>query len=168
MQELVRQFGLDWKLLLAQVVNFLILLYLLERFAYGPIIAMLAERRRKIEEGIAASKNALQRLADAEKTRSEMILKAEQESLGVVSAAEDTAKVQARAILNAANNASEQVVASGHRKIEEDRLKLEEEVNAHAVGLIKRGLAATIGKMNPTERDEVLIKDALRALSISR
>ena len=168
MQELVRQFGLDWKLLLAQVVNFLILLYLLRRFAYGPIMAMLALRRRNIEEGIKASEAAKVELANAEKTRSEILLKAEQESLGVVSAAEGVAKVQAEHIMNSANQKSEQIIAAGHNKIEEDRRKLEEEINLHAVDLIKKGLAATIAHMNPSERDDVLIKDALAALKTAQ
>ena len=44
-------FGWNWKLFLSQVISFCIVAYLLQRFAYKPILAVLEERRRKIEEG---------------------------------------------------------------------------------------------------------------------
>jgi F-type H+-transporting ATPase subunit b len=163
-QELIRQFGVDWKLLLAQVVNFLVLLYLLKRFAYGPVIAMLHERRRKIEEGLKASEDAKKRLAAAEQTRTAIILKAEEEAVGLVSQAEETAKDQAKTIVNAAEAKSEQVLISGQKKLEEERLKLEDEVRSNAHDLVKTALASTLQKMNPTERDEALIEQALKAL----
>jgi len=39
------------KLFLSQVISFCIVAFLLQRFAYKPILAVLEERRRKIEEG---------------------------------------------------------------------------------------------------------------------
>ena len=44
-------FGWTWQLFLAQVISFTIVALLLRRFAYKPILAVLEERRRKIEEG---------------------------------------------------------------------------------------------------------------------
>ncbi len=164
MQELIRQFGVDWKLLLAQVANFLILMYLLKRFAYGPIIRMLNDRRTKIKEGMEASEAAQVRLSEANKTRDEIILKAEKESLVVVSLAEDLAKIQAKNVIQAAHIKSEEVLAQGTKHMEENARKQDEELRIHAQTFIKQGLVATIGQMNPTDRDEVLIKEALSSL----
>lgn len=165
MEELIHQFGIDWKLLAAQAVNFFVLLYVLKRFAYGPIIAMLAERRKKIEEGLVASEESKKRLTLANVERKEILLVAEEESVRIVSQAESKAREQGKTILQAAEEKSERIIEGGHKKLEEDRKKLEEEVNNEAVNLIKKGLTRTIGRMNPTERDEMLIKDALRELS---
>jgi F-type H+-transporting ATPase subunit b len=163
-EDLIHQFGIDWKLLLAQVVNFFILFYVLKRFAYKPVIALLNERQRKIVEGIAASDESKKKLETAEVERMHILLKAEEESVGIVSRAEQKAEIQAKNMLDAASKKSEQVIASGQKKLEEERKKLADEVEQEAVMLIKKGLATTIGKMNPNERDEVLIKDALQAL----
>lgn len=43
---------IDWFTLVAQIVNFLILLYLLKRFLYGPILAAVEQRQRSIEQGM--------------------------------------------------------------------------------------------------------------------
>src|SRR6476661_2200204 len=51
LRETADTFGWNWKLFLSQVISFCIVAYLLQRFAYKPILAVLEERRRKIEEG---------------------------------------------------------------------------------------------------------------------
>ena len=62
LRETAETFGWNWKLFLSQVISFCIVAYLLQRFAYKPILAVLEERRRKIEEGqINAEKNWLKR-----------------------------------------------------------------------------------------------------------
>jgi F-type H+-transporting ATPase subunit b len=164
-EELIHQFGIDWKLLLAQVVNFLVLLYVLKRFAYGPIINVLQERRKKIEEGIRASNDAQKRLAQAEEEKKTILLRAEEESVGVVSKAEKIAEDQARIIIIHATEESEHIIENGHKKLEEDRRKLDEEVRLNAEEFIKKGLVLTLRKMNVKDRDQELIKEALNELA---
>ena len=55
MGDLISQLGIDAKLLIAQVINFVVLLVVLYAFAYKPILKMLHKRTEKIEAG---SKNA--------------------------------------------------------------------------------------------------------------
>lgn len=49
------QLGINGPFLITQIVNFLVLVWLLHRFAYKPVLNMLAERRRRIEEGLRAA-----------------------------------------------------------------------------------------------------------------
>lgn len=64
---------LDWLTLVAQVVNFLILLVLLHRFLYRPIMAVMADREREIagrlEEAETAKERAESALSEAEEER---------------------------------------------------------------------------------------------------
>ncbi|MFH1180861.1 MAG: F0F1 ATP synthase subunit B [bacterium] len=80
--------GINWKILIGQIVNFAILFYLLKRFAFKPFLALLEKRRVKIEDGMKKSAEAeasLQRikelgrtlLAEKEKKASELIKKGE-------------------------------------------------------------------------------------------
>ena len=66
MAELAEQLGLDWKLLLSQAVNFLLLLFLLRKFAYLPLLKILKERRARIEEGLAKATEADKRLLEVD------------------------------------------------------------------------------------------------------
>ena len=75
-RETAEMFGWNWKLFLSQVISFCIVAFLLQRFAYKPILALLEERRRKIEEG----------QINAEKIKKELA-----EALGILSAEEGVA-----------------------------------------------------------------------------
>ena len=68
--EVLAKLGIDWKLLIAQAVNFLVLLWILRRYAYGPILRVLEARTARIEQGLKdaqASELKLQSAADEEK-----------------------------------------------------------------------------------------------------
>jgi len=90
MDEIVRVFGLDWKLLLVQAVNFGILLFVLWYFLYRRIIAMLDMRKARIEEGVRAADEATARLKAIEDERAAIIAEA------VRKAQEQSAVAQAR------------------------------------------------------------------------
>lgn len=56
MAELINKLGVDWRLLLAQVVNFLLLFWLLKRFAFKPLGEFLDKRQRAIQKGLDDAK----------------------------------------------------------------------------------------------------------------
>ena len=50
--EIIKNFGIDPLLLIAQIVNFLIIFYILKRFALKPILDILKKRENTIKEGL--------------------------------------------------------------------------------------------------------------------
>ena len=76
-RETAETFGWNWKLFLSQVLSFCIVAFLLRRFAYKPILAVLEERRRKIEEGQLNAEKIKKELAEAEKRYQEIVSKAD-------------------------------------------------------------------------------------------
>src|SRR5437763_4217945 len=78
LRETAETFGWNWKLFLSQVISFCIVAFLLQRFAYKPILAILEERRRKIEEGQLNAEKIKKELAEAEKRTRRLSLKGTQ------------------------------------------------------------------------------------------
>ena len=76
MGETLQQLGIQWPKLIAQVVNFAIVLFILWKFAYQPVLAMLAQRREKIAEGMANAEKIKAELAAAEASRRQILDKA--------------------------------------------------------------------------------------------
>src|SRR6202011_3895453 len=76
LRDTAETFGWNWKLFLAQVASFCIVALLLRRFAYKPILAVLEDRRRKIEEGQLNAERIRKKLAEAEKRYQEILAKA--------------------------------------------------------------------------------------------
>ena len=63
--------GIQWPKLIAQVVNFAIVLFILWKWAYRPVFAMLDERRQKIAEAMANADKIKAELAKTEAERRE-------------------------------------------------------------------------------------------------
>ena len=49
---------IDWFTVIAQVINFLILIFLLKRFLYGPLIAALNKREKRISDQLRTAKKS--------------------------------------------------------------------------------------------------------------
>src|SRR6202008_2218678 len=70
------QFGVYWPNFIAQVILFAIVYFVLKRFAFKPVITMLEERRRRIEEGQINAENIKKQLAAAQAKYEEILAKA--------------------------------------------------------------------------------------------
>jgi F-type H+-transporting ATPase subunit b len=73
---LISQFGIDWKLILAQAINFIVVAFLLWRFAFKPVMATLDERQRRISEGLQFAEESKTQLAETEKRQAEVLREA--------------------------------------------------------------------------------------------
>ncbi|OGZ96571.1 MAG: ATP synthase F0 subunit B [Candidatus Sungbacteria bacterium RIFCSPLOWO2_02_FULL_54_10] len=164
MEELIRHFGIDWRMLLAQAVNFGVLLFILWKFAYRPILGVLHERREGIERGLALTRNAEKRMADIAVLQEEKLSAAQQTALAIVSRAEAVAKEQRELLIAEAGKRGEHMITEAKRVIMEEKGKLREELKHEARELIRDGIAAALMKMPPTARDRELIDAAVAAM----
>ena len=164
MSELLSHLGIDWKLLLAQVVNFTILIVVLKKFAYGPILGMLKKRRDDIEEGLKASEESKERLSKTKIIEEERILTADKKALSMINAAETTAKKRGEEIMEDSRKKSDGIMESAHKSIEQERGRMSEQVEKEAEALMRMGLGKVIGKMDFNERDNALINEALKEM----
>src|SRR6516165_2072128 len=80
MGSVAQQFGVYWPNLIAQIILFAIVYFVLKRFAFKPIIAMLEERRRRIEEGQLNAEKIKKQLAEAQTKYEEILAKANADS----------------------------------------------------------------------------------------
>src|SRR6516162_6497828 len=80
MGNVAQQFGVYWPNLIAQLILFAIVYFVLKRFAFKPIIAMLEERRRRIEEGQLNAEKIKKQLAEAQTKYEEILAKANADS----------------------------------------------------------------------------------------
>jgi len=168
MAELLKNFGVEWKLLLAQAVNFFILFFLLKKFAYRPIVDMLRHRKSEIERGLAMRDEAAENLAQTKVMEGEAAERANKNALAVVSDAEEIAKKRTDEIAGEAMKKSEHIVEEARRIIREERGRMAEEVERDAEELIHAGLARVLGALPPEVRDRELIREALRELKAAQ
>ncbi len=117
--EIAAVFGLNWKLLLIQGINFGIVLFILQRFLYKPLIKMIDERRRVVEKGVRDAEDAKVQLAKAQERCSVIMGEASAKSKSIIDRTETLAKEREIELLKDAER-------KARRKEEEARLEAEE------------------------------------------
>jgi len=116
-------FGWNPWLFLSQVISFAIVAFLLTRFAYKPILAVLEERRRRIEEGLLNAEKIKKQLAEAEQRYADILAKANAEAQKMIDEARESSAHLAERKQQEAIAAAEQIIAKAREAsaIEHDR-----------------------------------------------
>lgn len=119
MADLVHAFGIDWKLIIVQSVNFLVMLGILSYFVYGPVMRMLRERAAKVAAGLrdAEAAKAEREAVGAEK--SGIIAEAQHEAEKIVARAQDEGKHERNSIVKSAQDRAAQIVKDADLAAEE-------------------------------------------------
>jgi F-type H+-transporting ATPase subunit b len=162
LRETADTFGWNWKLFLSQVISFCIVAFLLQRFAYKPILAILEERRRKIEEGQLNAEKIKKELAEAEKRYQEILRKADADAQRMIDEARESATHLSERKQQEAIAAAEQIISKAREAaaIEHDRTM---EALKHELGrLVIDTTAKVTGKVLTQEDQRRLQEEAAR------
>lgn len=165
MLELIRHFGLDVRLLIAQAVNFAILFVVLNRYAFTPLVVILRKRREKIQKGLEMHREAEERLHSIEQMREHALEQTRRESYQMIAAAEEEARKREDAIVAQAVEKSERLMEEAQRAIRRERLAMVEQAAGDVREMMRAGIERVLGKMPSAVRDRVLIEEAMAEIA---
>lgn len=122
--DIADQFGLELPKLIAQVIIFLVVFYVLKTKAFGPILAMLEQRRQRIADGESKLEKIARDLAEAEKNAQAIVDKANDDANRLVKEAGDSAKSLAEKRQQEAIQEATQIIAKAREaaQVEHDQL----------------------------------------------
>src|SRR5688572_11227536 len=156
--EILDQFGVDWRLLIAQFVNFAILLFILKIILYKPILKMLEDRKNRIAEAEENAASIEKRLEKIEKEREKTISKASDEATKLLEeATKSSAEIIAEAHVKAASDL-ELVIAKAQDQIASDREKMRSEIRAELAELVATAMTSIYEKKLTKADQEEIIK----------
>lgn len=159
MQELISTFHIDIKLLVAQLINFSIVLFVLYRFAFKPLTSLMNERTKTISQG----------LDDAEEAKKTLLM-AEDEKAGIVKEARvlahttlTQAGLEGKALVKQAeieaNLEKEKIMIETKAQIALERAKLEQELQHKTAQLVVDSVAKVLKENMTAEKNEIFVKD---------
>lgn len=119
MDQLFATFGINWKLLVTQGVNFAVLLAALSYFLYKPLIKTIDDRRRTIADGVRTAEAASQRLADAQQESEKLVGEGARTAEELVSSARVRAEEKAGTIVNSATEKASAILRDAEKQAEE-------------------------------------------------
>ncbi len=123
MEQLFDAFGIDWKLLIAQAINFGVLLAVLTYLLYKPVLKTLDERKEKVAKGVRDALEAEHKLAEADSTAQARLHSAEGEAESIVKGARETAQSEKARILKEAEARALDVAADAEARAKEASAK---------------------------------------------
>jgi F-type H+-transporting ATPase subunit b len=158
--ELISNLGIDWKLLVAQIVNFCILLFILYKFVYKPVLDMLDKRTAMIEKGVTDAKLAEEQLVKTEKMRDEKMKEAKLEIGKMLDTAKSEAEAMKKELIEASSIQAQDLLRRAKIQIEEEKTKMMEEVRRE----VGKFIVTVVGKVIEKEfsaADQARLVDAV-------
>src|SRR5882762_6541676 len=158
-------FGWNPWLFLSQVISFAIVAFLLRRFAYKPILAVLEERRRRIEEGLINADKIKKELAEAEKRYGEILAKANADAQRMIDEARESSAHLAERKQQEAVAAAEQIIAKAKEAAALEHERQMQNLKRELGRLVVDTTAKVTGKVLTAEDQKRLQEEAARQVA---
>jgi F-type H+-transporting ATPase subunit b len=164
-EQIAETFGVTWWYLLSQIISFSIVAFLLQKFAYKPILNVLEERRKRIAEGLENAAKIKGQLAEAQTTAGEIINKANSEAQRMIDEARAAAKALQERESQAAIATAEQIIAKANEATVIEREKAFAELKREVARLVIDTTAKVTGKVLTSDDQRRLSEEASRELA---
>ena len=158
-------FGVDWPHLLAQVISFGIVCFVLYRFAYRPVLKMLEARRQQIAQGLAHAEQIKAELARTEAQRQEVMVQANVQAARLIEEARAAASRLREQETQKAIAAAEQILAKAREASAQDYARMLDELKREVGRLVVQATASVIGKTLTPEDQRRLAEETVKELT---
>ncbi len=148
-----------------QILNFVVLLGVLNLILYKPLTNLLAEREKKIRDGVENAEKAEASLKEATSIREDMMKNAKVESQAMMDKARKDGEGLKNSIVAEAQDQAKKIVDNGHQVIALEKAKTMEELKAKAVNLIVQTAEKVIREKMDSGKDAKMIEDSLNSFA---
>src|SRR5829696_345457 len=165
MGDTLQQLGISWPKLIAQMVNFAIILFVLWKFAYRPVLKLLEDRRQKVAEAMANAENAKADLARAEGARQEILNQANVQATKLIEEARAAAARVQEQETQKAIAAAKDIVEKARQATEAEHARMLADLRREVGRLVVATTGRVVGKTLTPDDQQRLANEATRELA---
>ncbi|HTK39800.1 MAG TPA: F0F1 ATP synthase subunit B [Patescibacteria group bacterium] len=154
--------GIDWQMLLFQVIGFVILVWLMGKFVYPVLMKQVDERQDKIEEGLKAAREAEKNAASAEEKIDKQLREARKEAKDIVATAKDEAAIMLSKAEEKAKANAENTLKTARDEIDKEVIAAKKALHNETLELVAAATEKVIGKTYSAKADKAVITSALK------
>ncbi len=154
--------GIDWRLLVLQIVAFLILVWALGKFVYPWLMKSVDERQAKIEESVKAAEEAEKKAESAQDEIAKMLKEARSEAKDIVTTAKDEAAAMVSDAEVKAKTRAEKIVRDAHDQLEKDVIAARKTLHNDTLELVALATEKIVGKSVSDTVDKKIIAEAVK------
>ncbi len=159
------ELGIDWRILITQLISFSIVFFVLWRFAYKPIFTMLQVRREKIAEGLANAEKIKAELAHTEAERKRVLAQAGDVANQLIEEARNAATRVREVEMQKAVAAAEQIVVKAREAAAQDHARMLAELKSEVGRLVVQTTATVTGKILTPDDQRRLAEETAKQLA---
>jgi F-type H+-transporting ATPase subunit b len=153
--------GLDWKMLIFQVIGFLILVWLMSKYVYPPLIKTIDERQAKIEASNKAATTAEKKAAEAKADIEKLLKQARTDATDILATAKEEANATVEAAHAKAKVRADRIVAEANEQLQKDIVTARKALRNETLELVSLATEKVVGKTVTADVDEKMIAAAV-------
>ncbi len=160
--------GIDGKIFLAQLVNVSVVMFVMWKWVYRPLLKVMDERAKKIEKGLADAEASASLRQRAEADKDQVVLEARLKAKSIIEEAQAAALVQGEAMIGKAKAEVEKIVTQGREQLQRSKAVMMEDAKNELGDLLVLAVANVANEKLDAEKDGELIKKSLAQAEIGR
>jgi F-type H+-transporting ATPase subunit b len=162
--ELLGKLGIDFKLLIAQIINFLVLLWLLKIFLYGPLVRVLERRSNKAREIEEGDRDIQRKKEEMEKKEEEIIQQTKEKTRQIIEEGREISREEKERVLRRAEEETREIVRKTREKAEMEAERIKADEKEEILKNTKRILGDVLSKSFSKELHRKYIEETMDSL----
>lgn len=158
MESLIETFHIDYKLLVAQAINFSIVISVLYFFALKPILKVMQERTEKIEKSLADADAIEENMRKTEERYEQTLNEAKKEAAAIMARAGEEAEKKREKMLAKTKEEIGQIINEEKEKMQKEKAQVLREIKSSVTDLVIAITEKVIEKKLSPKEDKELIK----------
>jgi len=154
----LEKLGINWGLLIAQLFNVVLLVWLLTMFLYRPVLNMLNERTRRVQESLKDAEQVKEQLARANQDYDAKLAQARQEAAAILAQAQDRAKLQEAEIVAQARQEADRIRADAREQAMQERDQLLRDLKNRMAELVTVTASRVRGEELKSNQDWLIVE----------
>ena len=162
MESIIQTFHIDWKLIIAQIVNFTIVVFVLWFFALKPLAQKMSERTQSIEKSLEEAKIISENMKKSEEEKAKIVHEARRESQKIIEESKFIALAEREKNIQETTSQVQKVVLDGKKQIAVEKEKMIEEVKNEALDLVILATSKILEEVVDKKVDQKLVHKVLK------
>ncbi len=163
--DFIKDLGFNPLLLGGQIVNFLIIYYLLKRFAYKPILGLLKKREEDIKQGIKNAEEGKLVLENALLAEKKILKNAQIEAEKLIADSKHHSDILAKEAAESAKKQAQSLLTEARTQIEQETKQVEEKLTKYVSDLALSFLKKSLSELVNEDAQKQIMQKAVRQLS---
>jgi len=166
--KIMEKLGIQPNLLIAQIVNFTIILVVLTKLLYKPMLGMLEKRRKKIEEGLRLAESMKEEEMKLEAKKQKVIEEGRKDGQNLIEEAKKRAKDEEKQIISDARAEAEDIIAKGRIEVERMKKDMQKDVEKDTIELSTMMAERLLGEVMSKDLQHQVIRAHIKKLKTAK